>query len=191
MPIDYATIALENKPLVPGIDRFGRNLLADRYSDPTHFIYELLQNAEDALAERQALPEHSTLPRSAEFRLFDDRLELRHFGIPFAEHHVRAICDIARSSKLKDTGAIGHFGIGFKSVYAFTRSPEVHSGQESFVIESLVCPKAIAQKPVKNGQTLFVLPFDCTDKPPDDCHRIIAARFRELGLRTLLFFALP
>ena len=187
MPVDYVKIARENEPLVPGIDRFGRDLLAHRYSDPTHFVYELLQNAEDALKERLDSTAHSTLPRAAKFILFKDRLEFRHFGIPFAEKHVRAICDIARSSKQTTSGAIGHFGIGFKSVYRFTRSPEVHSCGESFVIESLVRPAAVAEKQTAKGETLFVLPFNHAEQTSSESHRIIAERLRELGLRTLLF----
>ncbi|MCH7831938.1 MAG: hypothetical protein IIC55_03605 [Proteobacteria bacterium] len=38
---------------------------------------------------------------------------------------------------------IGRFGIGFKSVYAFTDCPEIHSGDEHFAIESFVWPKGI------------------------------------------------
>lgn len=53
MATDYATIRTENKRRY-GTDiwRIGPMLLADRYDDRTHFIFELLQNAEDALARR-------------------------------------------------------------------------------------------------------------------------------------------
>ena len=37
--------------------------------------------------------------------------------------------------------AIGRFGIGFKSVYALTDSPEVYSGSEHFAIDSFVWPR--------------------------------------------------
>jgi hypothetical protein len=188
MPLDYARIACENqRKYGTEIDNYGPKLLADHYSDPTHFVYELLQNAEDALNERRTQADYHHLPRAAKFKLFKNRLEFRHFGIPFAEKHVRAICDIARSSKDKNPGAIGHFGIGFKSVYAFTRRPEVHSGDESFVIESLVRPAAITRKQIAEGETVFILPFDHDERLPDESHAIIATRLRELGPRTLLF----
>jgi|GEM_PF-2343471 len=188
MPIDYSQIARENeRKYGTEIDNYGPKLLADRYSDPAHFVFELLQNAEDAIGERVRSGKHSNLPKAAKFTLFKDRLEFRHFGIPFAENHIRAICDIARSSKQTTSGAIGHFGIGFKSVYAFTRSPEVHSCGESFAIESLVRPAPVAQKPTAEGETLFVLPFNHAETSSTESHGIIAERFRELGPRTLLF----
>lgn len=188
MPIDYVQIAQENeRKYGTEIDNYGPKLLADRYSDRAHFVFELLQNAEDALSERLDLASHSKLPRVAKFILFKDRLEFRHFGIPFGEKDVRSICDIARSSKQNAPGAIGRFGIGFKSVYAFTRSPEVHSGGESFVIESLVRPAAAAPKLTAEGETLFVLPFNHTETSSSEGHGIIAKRLRELGPRTLLF----
>ncbi len=112
------------------IGRIGPMLLADRYDDRTHFIFELLQNAEDALARRPNWGGQ----RSIRFHLTDDELRVTHFGKPFDEADVRGICGIAESTK--ELTAIGHFGIGFKSVYAFTERSEVHSGTEEFVIET-------------------------------------------------------
>jgi hypothetical protein len=42
----------------------------------------------------------------------------------------------------RDLTAIGRFGIGFKSVYAFTDRPEIHSGAEDFAIEGYIRPVA-------------------------------------------------
>ncbi len=39
------------------IGRIGPMLLVDRYDDRTHFIFELLQNVEDALARRRGRQE--------------------------------------------------------------------------------------------------------------------------------------
>ncbi len=47
-----------------------------------------------------------------------------------------------REERLELT-AIGKFGIGFKSVYAYTKSPRVYSGDEAFGIESYVRPFAV------------------------------------------------
>lgn len=91
-------------------------LLADRYDDRTHFIFELLQNAEDALGKRGAL----NGPRRFTFDLSPGSLALSHFGRPFDEADVRSVCGIAQST-------IGRFGIGFKSVYTFTDRPTVTS----------------------------------------------------------------
>ena len=92
-------------------------LLANRYGTRTHFIYELLQNAEDALARRVGW----NGPRAVTFALSGTDLSVSHFGIPFTEADVRGICGIAEATK--DLTDIGRFGIGFKSVYAFYGSP--------------------------------------------------------------------
>src|SRR5947209_1794260 len=133
MQTNYATIADENiKRFGTAIDEYGPRLLADQYSDRTHFIYELLQNAEDAIGWR--LQSETGFQRAVTFRLGRDALSFRHSGLPFAEEHVRGICNIGKGTKRRDLTAIGKHGIGFKSVYAYTRHPEVHSGREHFVI---------------------------------------------------------
>ena len=54
MPSDYLAIRQENERRYgTDIGRIGPLLLAHRYDDRTHFIFELLQNAEDALARRR------------------------------------------------------------------------------------------------------------------------------------------
>ncbi len=109
-------------------------LLADRYADRSHFIYEILQNAEDAL--RQI---HSPESRSIKFTIEENALIISHFGKPFDEKDIIGICGIALSTK-SEINAIGRFGIGFKSVYTFTKCPQVHSGDEDFKIENYVWP---------------------------------------------------
>jgi hypothetical protein len=184
MATDYSSISIGSAEDLA--KRVGDNLLADRYRDPTHFVYELLQNAEDALKDRLKEQPKGDFNRSVRFDLFSDRLELRHFGIPFGKVHIQAICDIARSSKTaKDD--IQHFGIGFKSVYAFTKSPQIHSGDEHFCIKSYVKPHLLAPRETGSGETLFVFPFDRPEKEPTECHSEIAARLRDLGLQTILF----
>ena len=54
-----------------------------------------------------------------------------------------SICGIGESTKDTDLTAIGRFGIGFKSVYAITNQPEIHSGDEDFGIKNYVHPVAI------------------------------------------------
>src|SRR5437588_12680040 len=109
MPSDYGAIKADNERRYgTDIGRIGPMLLADRYDDRTHFIFELLQNAEDALARRPGW--HGS--RSVTFHLTESALRVSHFGHPFDEADVRGICGIAESTK--DLTAIGRFGIGFK-----------------------------------------------------------------------------
>ena len=127
MPTDYDEIRAEN------ISRYGWDtavleLLGQLYSERTHFIFELIQNAEDAGAT------------DLTFALFADRLEVSHDGRDFTAADVRAICGVGQGTKAEDLTQIGKFGIGFKSVYAYTNSPRIHSSDEHFRIEKYVRP---------------------------------------------------
>src|SRR5438105_2306219 len=77
MASDYNSIRTENERRYgTDIARIGPMLLANRYADRTHFIFELLQNAEDALARRGT----SDGPRTVNFNLSDTALCVSHFG---------------------------------------------------------------------------------------------------------------
>lgn len=166
---------------------YGRKLadwaqdhLANRYSDRTHFIFELLQNAEDALRERG----ESSNPTSVHFDLQPNGLEVRHFGRLFDPSNVKSICAINESTKRNELTEIGRFGIGFKSVYAFTKRPEVHSGDEHFAIEQFVLPTAVDPRDHERKETLFWLPFDGGDTSAVE---EVASALRNLGCERLLF----
>jgi hypothetical protein len=172
VPTDYEKIRDENIARY-GWDTAVLELLGQLYSERTHFIFELIQNAEDAGATELA------------FELFGDRLELRHDGRPFTEADVRGVCGVGQAGKRADYTAIGQFGIGFKSVYAYTRSPRIHSGGEHFRIENYVRP--FAAEPEPGAGTLFVFPFDHDEVPAATAHAEISAALTALASRTLLF----
>jgi hypothetical protein len=176
---NYEAISDENRGRYgTDIGRIGPMLLADRYDDRTHFIFELLQNAEDALGRRG----DSNGPRKVTFDLTPARLSLSHFGRPFDEADVRGVCGIAESTK--DKFSIGRFGIGFKSVYTFTDRPEIHSGDEDFAIKDYVQPQRVDRTERKAGETQIVLPLKSDD---DTAQQEITAGFRHLGPGALLF----
>ncbi len=174
MPADYTKIREENIARY-GWDTAVLDLLGQLYSERTHFIFELIQNAEDAGATELA------------FDLLEDRLELRHDGRPFTEADVRGVCGVGRSGKTGDLTAIGKFGIGFKSVYAYTKSPRVYSGGEHFRIENYVRPFPVEAPPEPLTGTLFVFPFDHQTVPAEGAVREIAAALSALQPRILLF----
>ncbi len=146
------------------------------YTDRTHFIFELLQNAEDAKANRIL------------FELFEDRLEVKHDGSPFSECDVIGICGVGEGAKADDLTKIGKFGIGFKSVYAYTTMPEIHSGDEHFRIEHYVRPYSTdVIMPENPWTTLFRFPFDVSGFAEGAAWQDIARRLRRLSARTLLF----
>jgi hypothetical protein len=169
---DYEKIREENIARY-GWDTAVLDLLGQLYSERTHFIFELIQNAEDAGATELA------------FELFADRLELRHDGRPFTEADVRGVCGVGKSGKSGDLTAIGKFGIGFKSVYAYTKSPRVHSAGEHFRIENYVRPFPV--EPLPFAGTLFVFPFDHDTVPAAVAVREIAAALTAIQPRILLF----
>ena len=175
VPADYQKIREENIARY-GWDTAVLDLLGQLYSERTHFIFELIQNAEDAGATELT------------FELFEDRLELQHDGRPFTEADVRGVCGVGQSGKSGDLTAIGQFGIGFKSVYAYTRTPRIHSGVEHFRIENFVRP--VAEPDGATGspaETRFVFPFDHDTVPAEVAAREIGAALGALQPRILLF----
>lgn len=175
MPTDYDRIREDN------VREYGQgtrhlSFLGRLYTDRTHFVFELLQNAEDAGATRIL------------FRLFHNRLEVTHNGRAFNEADVRGVCGVGEGTKAEDLTQIGKFGIGFKAVYAYTETPEIHSGGEGFRIENYVRPCAVSPKPAGHSwTTLFVFPFNTDEICPETACREIAGRLRNLRARTLLF----
>jgi hypothetical protein len=155
------------------------------YADTAHFVFELLQNADDAYATE------------IHFTVRTNELVVEHNGTPFTEENVRAISYFGKGKT--DITKIGHFGLGFKSVFAYTSSPKVHSDNESFEITQLYTVAA-ARHPddLKPGRTRFVLPFDHLAKNPDYIERRkrksaekaceeIGCKLASLGAETLLF----
>ncbi|APH70034.1 DUF3883 domain-containing protein [Aquibium oceanicum] len=180
MSVDYAALRADNiKRYGTDIGRIGKMLLADRYDKLTHFIYELLQNAEDALRRRSS---GWTGDRSVTFELSAEQLVVTHHGQPFNAADVQGVCGIDESTK--DITSIGRFGIGFKSVYSFTKRPEIHSGDEDFAIETFVWPKAVAPVERQPSQTKIILPLNGDVEDPQT---EIAEGLQDLGPRTLLF----
>jgi hypothetical protein len=152
------------------------NLLTELYPDNAHFIYELLQNAEDAQATK------------VEFKLEADRLVFRHNGqIQFAEQNVESITSIGKSTKRDDVNQIGKFGVGFKAVFSYTTAPRVFSGPYAFEILDLVCPSEITPGPNAGTETVFELPFNKPNKPRDVANAEVLRGLEELSETTLLF----
>ncbi len=173
---DYGKIRDENIARY-GWDTAVLDLLGQLYSERTHFIFELIQNAEDAGATELV------------FELFDDRLEVRHDGRPFTEADVRGVCGVGKSAKSGDLTQIGKFGIGFKSVYAYTRTPRIYSAGEHFRIENYVRPFPVPPLAETATGTLFVFPFDHGTVSAPVAVREIAAALNTLAPGTVLFLA--
>lgn len=181
---DYAEISRRNEKGL-GDDRKTRKSQLAMYADSAHFVFELLQNADDKGATE------------IHFAVTDDALVVEHNGKLFDGNDVRSISYFGEGNT--DRTKIGHFGLGFKSVFAYTASPRIHSGPESFVIRDLY---ALEDAPypddLPHGRTRFVLPFDHLMVEPNYIERRdwksataareeITTKLARLGAETLLF----
>ena len=108
------SVRLLNKPSMRGI-RAG---IVEKYSEKAHFVYELLQNADDVGASKVRF----LLRKNG---LYFSHNGTQHFTVTAPDDvkqigHINAITAIGDSSKKDANEAkIGKFGIGFKAVFFY------------------------------------------------------------------------
>lgn len=103
-----------------------RLLSEELYSKKSHFILELVQNADDNSYKRGVVPELT-------FRVIPNRLVMANNEVGFFEANISAICKVGDSTKSRSKAEnIGEKGIGFKSVFSVSNSPEIHSNGYHF-----------------------------------------------------------
>lgn len=152
-----------------------KTALSQFYPDKNHFIYELLQNAEDAGAS------------AVRFEVFSNKLVFAHNGTePFSIKHIDAITNISLSTKLDKDSKAGKFGIGFKSVFAFTETPHIYTDDICFKITDMFLPEEIPPR-ATNGETIFEFPFDNSELPTTVAIEKIEAGLKDINATTLLF----
>ena len=154
-----------------------RKIVEDLYPDSAHFIYELLQNAEDTGATE------------VKFILSRKALIFEHNGRPFEERDIYAITDIGEGTKGTDEEKIGRFGIGFKAVFAYTETPRIWSPTFSFEITELVLPSEIESDPSLGRITRFEFPFNNPKKLESDAYSEVKSGLDKLSETTLLFLS--
>lgn len=141
------------------------NSVIEKYSDQAHFIYELLQNANDAKATKSS------------FQLTKNGLYFKHNGTknfwvsnPDNEKldqqnnklgDINAITAVAQSNK-KDHSTIGKFGVGFKAVFQYTETPHIYDPNFQFKISKFIVPIKLDNDLTdrQNNETVFYFPFD-------------------------------
>ena len=158
-------------------DDITLDLFQDLYPDKAHFLYELLQNAEDAAASK------------VRFVLYEDRLLFEHNGKPFDCEDVRKITGIGYGTKREEPDKIGNFGIGFKAVFGYTKTPRVWSLDFSFEISDWIVPSELDNDPSIGDITRFELPFNSSEKPMREAFSEICNGLREMSADTLLFLS--
>lgn len=152
-----------------------RRIVEELYPDRAHFIYELLQNAEDTGATE------------VNFFLNDNALFFEHNGRSFDKEDVEGITNIGKGAKESQENKIGRFGVGFKAVFAYSETPRIWSPTFSFKIEQLVLPVEIPPSENLGNKTRFEFPFNNPQKSPEVAFAEIAAGLEELTEVTLLF----
>ena len=174
-----------DKPSMRGI----KKSVVEKYSDQAHFIYELLQNANDAKATK------------SEFELNTDGLYFKHDGkILFSisnpekededqQHnrlgHINSITSIANSNKFESS--IGKFGVGFKSVFQYTETPHIYDPNFQFKIEKFIVPVKLENdlQNRQNDETVFYFPFNKPDMPKERAYSDILEKLKTLVFPTL------
>jgi len=173
------------KPSMRGVQRS----VVDKYSDQAHFIYELLQNADDVKAT------------TATFRLEKSGLYFTHNGSvrftvsnPQNEEadtnngtlgHINAITSIANSNKTE--ASIGKFGVGFKAVFQYTQTPHIYDPEIWFKIERFIVPRMLDSDldERKSSETAFFFPFDHKKKQPQESYEEILEKLKALEFPVL------
>jgi hypothetical protein len=177
-----------------GMLRRALERIIQLYTDKSHFVYELLQNAEDADAT------------SIKFVQYCDRLEVLHDGKPFTEENLQGLCDIGRSDKADNLNQIGEFGVGFKSVFGICDTVKLYSvpshyrGSEKidavpFAVEILdfTRPADIPEMSIEPSYTTkFVFPYVIGQSfsgfsTIDELKQVLSKKLQNLGITTLLF----
>ncbi len=168
------------KPSLRGV----KHSVVDKYSDQAHFIYELLQNADDAQATK------------SKFILTNDGLTFIHNGTigftvsnPETEDqdgeeknlgHINAITSIGNTTK--DKAKIGKFGVGFKAIFQYSNTPHIYDPNFKFKIERFIVPKQLDQdnNTRQANETLFYFPFDLTSKSKEEAANDILQKLKSL-----------
>lgn len=182
-----------NERVLSGYNESIRTLSDQLYAQDHHFLFELIQNADDNLYSENTTP-------SLTIELQKIHLEnFKGFGLivsnnedGFTEENISAICNTAHSTK-KNMDSIGEKGIGFKSVFRVTDTPYIFSNNYYFKLPK-VAPDHVGyitpflvEKPsflkTNENNTILILPLNRDDFQFEDLSR----KLKELNSDCLLF----
>jgi signal transduction histidine kinase len=162
--------------------------VVEKYSEQAHFIYELLQNADDVKAKNVKF----ILDKEGLIFIHDGEIK---FNVTNPDEeideskplgHINAITSIGNSSKTDLQ--IGKFGVGFKSVFQYTNNPEIYEDEFKFYIDRFIVPilKNDDHPLRKDKETLFYFPFNSDSMPFERAYKDISQKFE--GLENPLMF---
>ena len=165
--------------------------VVEKYSDSAHFVYELLQNADDAKATK------------CEFVLEKNKLYFSHNGTvrfsvsnPETEEfdadnnalgHINSITSVGSSTKENELSTIGKFGVGFKAVFQYTDTPHIYDENYKFKIIRFVVPELLNEdlKFRESNETVFYFPFNKEKMSAEKAYNDILAKLKNLLYPTL------
>ena len=185
---------LYGSPKLVSISANALKIIAKQlYKEKEHFIFELIQNADDNTYEDGISP---SLSFTIKELLLNNKksvcLLVENNEVGFLENNVRAICNVNESTKIGQRRCTGEKGIGFKSIFAVTECPYIFSNRYAFCIppdmeidgEKLpyIVPKWVNVVPdfIKENTT-FVLPLK------EDCIHGIIQELVSFRPETILF----
>ncbi|KAK8480690.1 hypothetical protein V6N11_070955 [Hibiscus sabdariffa] len=202
--LDPSLSGMESSMLKKQHARLGRALHClsqELYSQDSHFLLELVQNADDNVYSESEEPTLS-------FILQESGIIVLNNELGFSAENIRALCDVGSSTKKGCSGYIGKKGIGFKSVFRVTDAPEIHSngfhvkfdisdGQIGFVLPTMVPPCNVDSFKMLLGgdtshldnmywNTCIILPFRSVTSKEKDVNNIVSM-FSDLHPSLLLF----
>jgi len=170
------------------------NSVVEKYSDQAHFIYELLQNANDVKATKSAFDLTAN-------GLYFKHNGKKHFWVsnPNSEKEdqknnrlgdINSITAVAQSNK-KDESTIGKFGVGFKAVFQYTKTPHIYDPNFQFKICNYIVPEKLENdlKDREKGETVFYFPFD-KEETKETAYSDILEKLQSLVYPTLFLSSL-
>ena len=161
-----------------------KDSVVEKYSDQAHFIYELLQNADDTGATyvRFVLNKNELLFAHNGKRFFsisDPKNEKNDINSDNLGD-INSITSVGNSNKLENK--IGKFGVGFKAVFQYTATPHIFDPNICFRVERFIVPVRLSNDHPdrKQHETLFIFPFDHTERKPHEAYADISEKLFSL-----------
>lgn len=190
---------LSQNPLAADLHDSVELLSGELYSKDIHFVFELIQNAEDNAYSPNTRPEllFRLLPHDptatpgayGALLLINNECGLR-------AQDVDALCAVGRSTKTKRQGYIGEKGIGFKSVFKVTRRPHLYSAGYQFRFDrdpdheaklGYIVPYWVDSAPTevadRRDQTCILLPLEANQ------WELVTEQLKAIAPETVLFLS--
>lgn len=163
-----------------------------------HFIFELIQNAEDNKYDESSDPSltfHLLSTNPTNTPNSNGTLFIENNEVGFSEENVDAICSVGKSTKKKIEGYIGEKGIGFKSVFKVSSLPHIFSNGYEFNLPKhdessgfgFIYPIWVDSIPdiLFSSETTIVLPLNRNDYPFENMERDLC----DIKSETILFLS--